>query len=293
MQPLFRTGHKGVQRFEMYNTPEDNYFTLGYNDDNSDSDSNGLYIKKGGNVGIGTNSPEAKLHLEGGNLRVRGEHNEDTADIGAFYAENLSQGIGIGYNRIVAVGSNTDQNILIMPKGNGNVGIGKTNPEAKLDVYGHIRLSAAHGQHSILKCEGNGFKIFLKDGRSSYNDRTATWDGDSNWDYSSDKKLKTNILDEKNILERLIQLNVKNYNWKDKPDQNPKPIGFITQDVKSLFPYVASESVNEETKETSLTLKYNSFGVLAVGAIKELNDKFEFALEKLTKKVDALAKKVK
>ena len=107
------------------------------------------------------------------------------------------------------------------------------------------------------------------------------------------KKLKTNILDEKNILERLIQLNVKNYNWKDKPDQNPKPIGFIAQDVKPLFPYVASESVNEETKETSLTLKYNSFGVLAVGAIKELNDKFESALEKLTKKVDALAKKVK
>ncbi len=33
--------------------------------------------------------------------------------------------------------------------------------------------------------------------------------------------------------------------------------------------------------------------VLTVGAIKELNDKFESALEKLTKKVDALAKKVK
>ena len=65
---------------------------------------------------------------------------------------------------------------------------------------------------------------------------------------------------------------------------------------EKVFPNLVTE------KRGYKSLGYSDFGVLAVGAIKELNeklekaikesnDKFEKALEKLTEKVDGLAKK--
>ncbi len=80
-----------------------------------------LFWNKDGNVGIGTTAPDKKLHVENGELRVRANHNDETADIGTFFAKNLSQGIGIGYNRIEAIGGNENQDIWLIPKGSGKV----------------------------------------------------------------------------------------------------------------------------------------------------------------------------
>jgi hypothetical protein len=63
-----------------------------------------------GLVGIGVAAPTAKLD-------VTKVDNIAGADIGRFFANNLTQGIGIGYDRIEAVGSNANQNVNIMSKG--------------------------------------------------------------------------------------------------------------------------------------------------------------------------------
>ncbi|GKS69030.1 hypothetical protein W03_10340 [Nitrosomonas sp. PY1] len=85
----------------------------------------GLLVE--GSVGIGISSPKKRLHIESGELRIKASHNETTADIAAFYANNLAQGIGIGYNRIQAIGNNKDQDILLEPKGTGSVSIGTSS----------------------------------------------------------------------------------------------------------------------------------------------------------------------
>jgi hypothetical protein len=74
----------------------------------------------GNNVGIGITTPEKKLHVSG-EIRVQASHNNATADIGTFYSNDLSQGIGIGHNKIEAIGKNQDVNII--PKGTGTVKI--------------------------------------------------------------------------------------------------------------------------------------------------------------------------
>jgi hypothetical protein len=111
---------------------------------NADQLTEKVRIDNTGNLGLGIAVPDKRLQVEAGEFRVRASHNNTTADIGVFYAQNLSQGIGIGYNRIEAIGSNADQHILIMPKGAGNVGIGTTDPGSyKLKVDGTLNVTGA------------------------------------------------------------------------------------------------------------------------------------------------------
>ncbi|MBO1351115.1 MAG: tail fiber protein [Hormoscilla sp. GUM202] len=75
-----------------------------------------------GKLGIGTTStPDKKLHVESGELKVKANHSLDTADIAAFYAKDGTEGIGIGKNRLEAIGSNPNQDIEMRPKGTGKV----------------------------------------------------------------------------------------------------------------------------------------------------------------------------
>ena len=100
--------------------------------------------------------------------------------------------------------------------------------------------------------------------------RRISWNGDTNWDWASDRNAKTDIESEPDILERLVQLDVKNFRWKGTPESARKTIGLIAQDVQPLFPSLVSEVSVPDGEGKQLTLKLGAFGVLAVGAIKEL-----------------------
>lgn len=117
-----------------------------YSDDGAGTTPN-VSIESNGDVGIGTgnNTPGNKLdvqtiarsgaHATGRTLYVTGDF--DAAGSGAeFRHSNATQGVGIGFNSLYAAGSNVNQHLNLMPKGNGGVGIGTTTPTALLDVNG-------------------------------------------------------------------------------------------------------------------------------------------------------------
>ena len=85
-----------------------------------------------------------------------------------------------------------------------------------------------------------------------------------------------------------MQLDVKNYNWKEKPDSEPKLIGLIAQEVQPLFPSLVWERKNKRTGQSTLTLDYTTFGVLAVGAIKELRQEKDKEIAALKKTISSL-----
>ena len=104
------------------------------------SGSEKVRIDASGNVGIGTTSPGAAR------LNVVSSNNSNNPIIEA-YALNLSQGMGLAYSGLQAIGSNADVDIVITPKGTGksyfstgNVGIGTSSPSQKLEVNGQAQI---------------------------------------------------------------------------------------------------------------------------------------------------------
>ena len=131
-----------------------------------------LTLLENGNVGIGTIDPKAKLTIQQGGtdagdnakgkmLFVSGPLKPGTKYDGGieFRHDNLSQGIGIGYQSIYATGYNKDQPLNIYSRGNspltlnsyagGNVGIGEKDPQRKLHIGDGGQISLAQSNSVV------------------------------------------------------------------------------------------------------------------------------------------------
>ncbi len=180
-----------------------------------------IHIQSDGNIGIGTINPYTNVHIKGGNSGAPSTtfiptydkllvENNDHSIINIVAPSDKIKGItfsdpnyrnraNVNYNgnlQALTFGTNGIWRMVIK-NDTGNIGIGKQDPQEKLDVNGNVRATA-----------------FLN---------------------SSDRRLKQNIqpIQGKEALNKIKQLQGVEFEWKDN---SQKSLGLIAQDVEKVFP---------------------------------------------------------
>jgi hypothetical protein len=192
---------------------KDNY-ALSLRTNNTDR----IYITNNGNVGIGTITPNSKLHITNGDVRI-GEINplntgtfpgygrylyfsggpagntwdSDNSDALWIARYNVAPDqtelrVNIGDNQqsedAFVIGTSASGGIwnLFRVQTNGNVGIGTTSPTEKLDIVGNIRLSG-----NLLIGNGtSGDKIIIANNADTNKPQIRYNDTNKKWMYSDD-----------------------------------------------------------------------------------------------------------
>jgi hypothetical protein len=211
--------------------------------------------------------------------------------------DDLSVGILTATSMFVGVGTSTGTALQKLQVGSastpggayisGNLGIGITNPQYKLDVLGDGRFTKVYtpeinsGGANYVLFEGSGIRV-ESDSYFETNLGIGTTNptsklhvvGDTyisgiltatDINSASDIRLKTNIKSFENTLEKIVQINGVSFNW---IENNAKSGGIIAQDVEKVFP----ELVNDGDHKT---VNYNGLIGVLIESIKELKQEVE------------------
>ena len=171
-----------------------------------------------------------------------------------------------------------------MIDGSGRVGVGTETPGSKLQVVDNFANAGSYvatvqntgnsgysnglqiraGQNS--QTVNNRFISFIRpDGTEVGAVRQTSSSGVDFWS-PSDKRLKTNIQTTAKGLADLMQLQVKDYVYKDDPE---KPqTGFIAQEVYEIFPNAVSVG-GDDAKTDPWMMNYGNLTPLLVKAVQD------------------------
>ena len=122
--------------------------------------------------------------------------------------------------------------------------------------------------------------------------RTASYDGDSNWDFYSDRRLKKDIASAEPMLDSLMRVNFVRYHWNEDASTNTLKFGVIAQELQPIFPLMVKTGIEPNCKEERFTVAYTEFATVACKSIQELKIRTDAQLAERDAKIKALEVKV-
>lgn len=179
------------------------------------------------------------------------------------------------------------------------VGAGESQSSRKVQIYaeggtaftGLISVQNPSRASQYVNIERTQNAVVLRAAGGLFHtssEKIVSWDGDNNWDWSSDVRLKKDIEDAEPMLERALKVRLRRYHWKDDDSNRKKILGVIAQELQPLFPDMVGEIENPTTKETHLTVGYSDFGMIAIKALQELKTLYDKETAALRTEIAAL-----
>jgi hypothetical protein len=192
-----------------------------------------------GNIGIGTTSPAAKLHIYSNDnyaLKITNTALSKAAMMGV-------DGLGVWIepsetNSSIRLNANPSLIGLYVKGTNGDVGIGTTSPTAKLEVAGGIQ------------CSGN---LSSQDGKVRRD--FITWSTVEN--SSNPIHIKTNIPKKSNVMYRIL---VEGYNYGIAASINSDVVGYTYKDWETIY----SAQTNNYANGVSISQYYSFDGYVVI-----------------------------
>ena len=229
-----------------------------------------MTLTNAGNLGIGTSSPGAKLHVNG-DIRTNVALISDNPH-GASYAafSHRSQATAGGYallqhssgqtflnaasGKSIYFRSNNSNRMTLTSA--GNLGIGTTNPQAKLHVIGQLRVTNV-----------------------PYGDkRNMQWDNSTGLLYydNSTQKHKENIIDLEDDFSKILEANPKTYT---RPGNSEEwEIGYLAEEFHDLG---LSHLIHYDEEGDPEAINYRKISLYLVEVVKNLNQRLKLCSDKV------------
>ena len=267
-----------------------------------------LTISQNGNVSLNAGEANATLFIGGANTGAVSASFRGSSYYSYFY-ESVSPNLTLR-NTYINAGKNgsgvfindKDGGYLLIGGGTTKVGI-NTDPTDIFEIkqYGRglalINPSFAYWEMYVEKnlTENASDFYLLYNGGNLGN----FYSGDGKYYYYSDRRVKQNIQPMAKVLPGILSLKPCEYEMKYDNPGHLKSMGFIAQEVRTIFPEITGHIVSNEIGYNSMpdlyTLNYDAMGPLAVKAIQEqqeLIQKLQQQVENLRKRVQALKQPV-
>jgi len=256
-------------------------------------------IKDNGNVGIGEDAPDNKLHVKGGSTtRVKIESsgtntgillNEQGTD--RYSIASTSNGTFQIFSEVASVNRlsiSSAGDVQIGSSGTSNLYFGNTISASSADRGMRIHTNNANVFFDF-QGEAND-ELFFRDYDGSGGIHTRHEFGISNGALiiaggltqngsPSDIKYKENIKTISNGIDKIEKLNPVEFDWNDKSDAHKigkkEDAGFIAQEVQKVLPNLVNENVDGD-----LVLNYQGIIPYLVQSIQELKKEIEILKSK-------------